>query len=152
MASIGGIKGHNDCYRPSEPHGGRLNPVRWCSVYCVETILETRIQESEELRQKRPNRFGFNRVAKHGAAKDIKSIGCFRGHGFTMVIPGWVGIKGDSKVAYSISPLDHKGTIHVLSGEYRLTFVESIAIDFISLLKGPKDLVNPASQDDGHLC
>ena len=126
MASIGGIKGNNDCYRPSEPHGGRLIPVSWCSVYCVETIPETSIQESEELRQKRLNGFGFNRAAKHGAAKAIKSIGCFRGHGFTMVIPDWVGIKGDSKL-----PLDHKGTIHILSGECRLTFAESIAIDFI---------------------
>ena len=45
-----------------------------------------------------------------------------------------------------------KHNVHVLSGECRLTFSESIAVDFISLLKGPKDLVNPVSQDNGHLC
>ena len=45
-----------------------------------------------------------------------------------------------------------KHNVHALSGKCRLTFAESIAVDFISLLKGPKDLVNPASQDDGHLC
>ena len=27
MMSIGGKKGHNDCYRPSKPHGGGLIPV-----------------------------------------------------------------------------------------------------------------------------
>ena len=42
--------------------------------------------------------------------------------------------------------------VHVSNGEYRLTFAESIAVNFISLLEGPKDLVNPASQDNGHFC
>ena len=45
-----------------------------------------------------------------------------------------------------------KHDVHVLSEECCLTFAESIAVDFISLLKGLKDLVNPASQDNGHLC
>ena len=42
-----------------------------------------------------------------------------------------------------------KHDVHILIGECRLTFAELIAINGNSLLKGPKDLLNPvsASQD-----
>ena len=44
-----------------------------------------------------------------------------------------------------------KHDVHTPSIECHLTFAKSLAVNFISLFEDPKDLVNPASQDDGHL-